>query len=231
MLKKSRVTGAMDVNRLAAAVSRPGIDPRQWCTVGVVKAFHYDEEHGPYVDVSILADATTDSDGEMVEHVETARVGSFYAGPGYGFYAPLDVEDEVFVGYPDGNPNNGLVVIGKLWSNADLPPATAKDNQGDVCLHIKKDVTLRIQTFGSGNVVVGAENGKVLLGDETGTQPVHRKGDHSDVGTLTIAYAGPGAISGTYVDPDGVSTTITNAGVPLLLKGKANEGSSKVESS
>jgi hypothetical protein len=220
MLKRSRVSGKMDMSRLAAALRSPGIDPRQWVALCAVVDFKLDLDEGAFADVVIL------STGQQ----ETVRVGAFYAGPGFGFYAPLEKDDEVLVAFPDGAFDHGGVVVARLWSPSDPPAQLAKDHDADVAIQIKKDANLRIQVFGDGNVVLGAENGKVLLGDEMGTKPVHRKGDHEDVGSLTLTLTGTTTLSGTYVDPDGNSTPVTS-GTPILLKGKANEGSSKVESS
>lgn len=60
-----------------------------------------------------------------------------------------------------------------------------------------------------------------------GNTPVSRKGDHSSAGTLTITLTGTTALSGTYVDPDGNSTSVTS-GTPITLKAKLSEGSSVV---
>jgi hypothetical protein len=77
----------------------------------------------------------------------------------------------------------------------------------------------------------------VYLGsqDGTGCQPVHRKNDHGNAGTLTIAAAGTTVVSVTYVDPDGNSTGAlpanTGAGGPaaVALKTKATEGAAGVQ--
>lgn len=214
-----RMSQSLDVQRAGQAFARPGMDTRNWFCEAVVTAFKLDPEQGAFADVTIFPSLQP----------ETVRVGPFYAGPGFGFYAPLDVDDHVVVAFPDGDPDRGGVIVARMWSAADKPPDLAANNDGDVCLVVKKDVTLRMQVFGSGNVVLGAENGKVLLGDESGTQPVHRKGDHEDVGTLTLTLTGTTVLSGAYVDPDGNSTPVVS-GNPIMLKGKANEGSGKVES-
>lgn len=74
-------------------------------------------------------------------------------------------------------------------------------------------------------LVVNAQS--VYLGGESGAQPVHRQGDHEDVGSLTLTVGGSATLAWTYVDPDG--TTHTGAsGSAIALKGKANSGSSVV---
>ena len=220
MLTRSRASRSIDVQRLGQALARPGLDTRAWIVEAVVKAFKLDPEEGPFADVIILP----------LQQEETVRVGSFYSGPGFGFYAPLEKDDHVLVSFPNGDPDQGGVVVARLWSASDAPPQLAKDNDGDVCLHVKSGANLRIQVFGDGNLVLGAENGKVLLGDETGTQPVHRKGDHEKASVQmstwmgqvetfinTLAPATVAPLSGTFA---------TNPGIA-----EAADGSGKVESS
>ena len=55
-----------------------------------------------------------------------------------------------------------------------------------------------------------------------GTTEVARKGDHSDAGVIT--FTAPANLAGTYVDPDGTSTTIAIS-TPIPLKAKLTEGS------
>ncbi len=60
-----------------------------------------------------------------------------------------------------------------------------------------------------------------------GNTDAARKGDHADVGTLTLILTGTTALSGTYTDPDGTQTPVSS-GSPITLKAKINEGSSSV---
>jgi hypothetical protein len=68
--------------------------------------------------------------------------------------------------------------------------------------------------------------GSIVIAD--GQNGASRKGDHSDVGTLTLILTGTTVLSGTYVDPDGTPTTVSS-GSPITLKAKLSEGSSKVK--
>ncbi len=65
--------------------------------------------------------------------------------------------------------------------------------------------------------------------DLTAVHEVARKMDSVNVGTLVLAYAGPGALSGSYVAPDGTTTAIANAGPPIMLAGQISSGSSRVK--
>lgn len=59
-----------------------------------------------------------------------------------------------------------------------------------------------------------------------------RKGDHSDVGTLSLTVAGgggsPATLVGSYTDPDGNVTPVAGNSITATLKAKLTEGSSKV---
>ncbi len=182
---KSRVATTPDVNRLAKALERPGIDPRCWNCLAYVTAFNIDDE-GPIVDVVLVPDNTP----------ETARVGAEYAGPGFGLYFPLEKDTEVVVGFPNGDPDEGLVVLRRLWSKSDPTPQIARDNRDDVVLVAKNDANIRI---------VVQDTSKVLIQDSSGTPvPLALKSDVDNNKAifdahihLTTATVGPTATPGT----------------------------------
>lgn len=231
---RSRVSRTIDSARLSELVSRPGVDPRVWNEIGyVIKVFvdTTDDGAGVYADVHLARTATTDENGEVTAQVQTVRVGTLYAGTGFGLYLPLQPDDEVLISYPDGDPDSGGTIVARLHSPSDKPPQEAKDHPDDLILHVKKDANLRVLAFGSGNVVVGVENGKVLLGQESGTKPVARKGDKltasKTMGTwasaveLAITNLGGTAPNPSFADGAGVDTAF----------GEIAEGSGKVEAS
>lgn len=154
---RSRVTSGIDVNRLANAVSRPGIDPRVWVSYAVCTSEPVVEtrsgQQDVFVDVLLLPSGQP----------ETARVGASYAGSGFGFYAPLHKDDEVLVCAPSGDPDEGLVVTQRLWSPADPPPEAAATYPEDVTLVVEEGKALRLNVSGGG---------KVYIGGNDDTQPV-----------------------------------------------------------
>ncbi len=107
---------------------------------------------------------------------------------------------------------------------------------------MKKDKTCRIKVFGSGNVAITAEDGKVLLGDETGTKKVIRNGDKLTASVQMAAWA---LIVETFVNgvvPLTFTPANNFAGLPDPAPGPSNpgkgdqfgsntQGSDKVESS
>jgi len=125
------------------------------------------------------------------EQIETARVGTIYAGDGFGFYTPLHEGDEVLVGIPSGDPDECMVVIQRLFSPAAVPPPEVVENPEDVTLVVEEGKNVRIIAMGggdliidtvdgsgvsinvqgSGNVSLNVDTGKVYLGAEEGTEP------------------------------------------------------------
>ena len=107
-----RARTSIDAGRLAAAMQRPGIDPREWVTRARVMELGYDAENGLFADVQFLPG------GE----IETCLIGTGYAGNGFGAYAPLKIGDIVLVAIPQGDPGEGPVVFSRIWTAADKPP-------------------------------------------------------------------------------------------------------------
>ena len=157
-----RAASGIDFNMLSKAMTRPGIDPRSWCSLAIVQSVVIDEAAGVFCDVLLMPS----------KRRETARLGAAYAGSGFGFYAPVKVDDEVLVSAPGGDPAQGLVITQRLWSPADVPPAGLEATPEDVVLVVEADKSLRLTVQGGGDVVITAADGKVKLGGEAASQPV-----------------------------------------------------------
>lgn len=222
---RAKVSRAADTSRAGAALARPGMDTRNWFLQAQVTAFKLDNTLGPMADVILLPDGDP----------ETVRVGYTYAGNGFGFYAPVAVDDLVVVAFPNGEHDAGGVIVARLYGPAETPPSTATANAADVCLHVEDGKNLRLRATGKGNIVIMVDDGqKVLLGDETGTHPVARKTDSVDMGTWAHTPAsgtGVSACSLTWIPPGSSDppTTIGPSGSDLT--GEISTGSNKVESS
>jgi hypothetical protein len=157
-----RAASGLDFNMLSKAMTRPGIDPRSWCSLAIVQSVVIDEAAGVFCDVLLMPS----------KRRETARLGAAYAGSGFGFYAPVRVDDEVLVSAPGGDPAQGLVITQRLWSPADVPPAGLEATPEDVVLVVEADKSLRLTVQGGGNVILAVDTGKVFLGSETDTEAV-----------------------------------------------------------
>src|ERR1700690_3179162 len=106
--KRSKtVRTGVDTGRLAAAVSRPGIDPRIWVANATVMELGYDANNGLYADVQLQPSGD----------VETCMLGTPYARPNAGLWFPVSVGDRVLVCFPMGDPNQGPVIFARLWSD------------------------------------------------------------------------------------------------------------------
>jgi uncharacterized protein involved in type VI secretion and phage assembly len=136
MSRIRRPGASLDTRRFGQALSFPGIDPRLWVSTACVDAVHVDAANGPFIDATLLPSGMS----------ITARVGSPYAGSGWGLHAPLAVDDEVVVVIPDGDCTHGAVVVARLWAAADPPPAiaAAAKTTNDPLLQAQPGTTLRL---------------------------------------------------------------------------------------
>lgn len=157
-----------DQNRTGAGVSFPGIDPRNWFVLAIVKAIKIDE-HGAKADVSIFPD----------EHEDTVAIGGM-VGKGHGLYVPVSVDQLVIVAYPHGNADHGGVIVGSQWDRGQPPIATAIANPADTALVSQDGAKLRLLAPGTGGLAVVAGEG-VELGDEGALVGVARLGDSVEV--------------------------------------------------
>jgi hypothetical protein len=154
---KSRISKGVDVNRMAHAVSRPGIDPRVWECLAFVTAVNIDEE-GPIVDVLLMPERIP----------ETARVAAEYAGPGFGLYFPIEVDTEVIVSAPNGDPDEGLVIAKRFWSASDPPPAGAISEPLNILLHAKEGANINLVVSGGATINLGDAALQAIDGVVTG---------------------------------------------------------------
>ena len=132
----------LDTRRLGAAVSFAGIDPRHWISLAIVTAVQIDPDEGPFVACTLLP-----TQAQVI-----ARVGSGYAGGGFGDWSPIRVDDEVLIELPDGETANGYVVTARLWSPADPPPAYMVSNPLDRLVQAMDGQVLRLVATGAGSV-------------------------------------------------------------------------------
>jgi hypothetical protein len=153
MLKRTRVSPVPDMQRLATALSRPGIDPRIWVSLAIVRGVQVDPVHGVFVNVLLMP----------TQVPVTARLGAEYAGAGFGLYFPLAVNDEVEVTAPSGDPAEGIVVSKRLWSASDVPPQAVSDNPQDAILVVQPGANLRIYVSDGGTVQFNGSSDAMAL--------------------------------------------------------------------
>lgn len=166
---KNRVNRGAPSNRIGQAMARPGMDTRVWLTEGVVKSVSLSSTKGPYAEVLLLATAYEDDNGEIVGRIEKVRLTSPFAGDGWGMYSPIEVDDEVLVAFPDGDPDAGGWVVQRAWSGEDKPPSGYANDT--FLVHVKDGHKLKLKAKdssvefdGNGNVTVAVSGtGKVKL--------------------------------------------------------------------
>lgn len=118
MATRRRFLGSrrVDVERIGEAVSRPGIDPRTWVTLGRTEADldarWYDPDRGWVVDV--LTHGTT-CHGQSVP---CRMLGAFPGLEGYGEYRPPASDEEVVIVFPGGESDEDPIVLGVV-TNSD----------------------------------------------------------------------------------------------------------------
>ena len=121
MTARERSYNEFDAEKMADAFSRPGIDPREWVSYGIVdpdgeadddKSVEIDPDYGPLVNI------TLPPSGKQVR----ARVAASMAGNGEGEWFPFIEKDEVLVAIAGGNERN-CVIIGRLSQGIDGFPS------------------------------------------------------------------------------------------------------------
>lgn len=117
----------LDQSTAAQAFRQPGIDPRQWISMGLVTAggegdeiVVFDEEEGQVL-VRVLLEPT--------KIPVFARVGASMAGNGEGEYFPFVEGDEVLVAIPEGDERSGCVIVARLNNGIDKFPMSSVAGQ------------------------------------------------------------------------------------------------------
>lgn len=183
---------------MSAAVSRPGIDPRVWITLAVVKDVGFDPKEGCFADVQFQPG------GEL----ETCYFGSSYAGGGFGEHNPLKVDDTVLVAIPMGDPGLGPIVISRFNNAGDPPPA--EFGEGD---EPSNDRVLRVEPGRNLRIYV-SEGAKVSIACETGAR-VELGGEN-----LSIIPGQEGVVNGEAIDPLTGLTQFALGNASLIVSAK-----------
>ncbi len=131
----------MDAGAFQMGIGGPGIDPRVWMSLAYVNTgagvngadVVVDSKEGVFAGVTLLPSQQQD----------TARLSSEYAANGAGDYVPLIPGEEVLVAVPSGSWDEGLVIVKRLWSPSDPPPAAVVNNSTDASRTLPKDVNQR----------------------------------------------------------------------------------------
>lgn len=99
-----------------------------------------------------------------------ARVARFMAGKERGAYFPFEIDDEVVVGFIDGNLDQP-VILGALWSDVDPPPSEVDTSDSNNTRAIVSREGSRLafdDTTGSTTVLLKSAGGIQILLDDAG---------------------------------------------------------------
>jgi hypothetical protein len=191
---RTSIRSGLDHSALAAAASRPGIDPRVWVSLAVVVDVGFDPDHGVFVDVQYQPSGDQD----------TALLGAPYAGDGFGSYWPPRKGDTVVVVIPGGDPGHGPVVVARVWNAGDPPPAelagkvTPEEPSPDVLELLEKGVARTLRTRDADTSVEASGTGLVRL--QAGDQALPRGDD------LAAALDALADAAGVFATAVGVAT-------------------------
>ncbi len=194
--------------------------------VGIVQDV-YDEDGGEYrvqVEIPMLNDTT-----EFV----WARLASFYASNSFGAFFYPEVNDEVILGFIDGNPAYP-VVLGSMYSSA-LPPADTlipadSDNnlKGLITrsqLQMQFDDENIVMTFltPQGNTIVLSEQDEGITITDQNSNQIQMNGDGITIesqSALTIKAA-----DALTIEASGISMTATSDDISLTTSSGSISGS------
>jgi hypothetical protein len=200
----------LDLTDLAAAMARPGNDPREWVSYGTVVGSADPESDGacvffdreqPYVRVRL--------EPSLVEC--NCRVGGSFAGDGEAEWSPFVPGDELLIALPEGTPRAGGVVLARLSNEIDKFPSGSVAGQDPR----KNAFAFRRRKA----PVVEEHNGPVLLRNALTASFVSL----DDAGVLTLRAGNPAdpdakqPAPGLQMGPDGVSMQDATAKYALSL--------------
>ena len=117
---------SFDHATFSEAFARPGIDPRQWVSMGTVdldtpeaRSVRFNDDDGEPLQTGPLVTVTLQPSGITV----VCRVASFIAGVGEGSWMPFQEKDEVIVVLPSGSERAGPIIVGRMNQALDAWPA------------------------------------------------------------------------------------------------------------
>lgn len=181
--------GNIDASRLAELVRRPGIDPRVWIVFATVEALGFDEVEGIFADVRYLHN----------ERVVTAFVGALATGDGFGDWCPLKVGQLVLVAVPNGDEDNGAIVIASTWDASRRPasefqsPDDPTEPTVDRVVKAEPGTTLRVLATDGASIVIHASGGGNVTVSASGDSVVNVNAERAVVIDSPDVRVGKGA--------------------------------------
>lgn len=158
----TKVSPSFDANKVAAGLSRPGIDPRVWVAEGIIATIGDDGEVDD-TDANAVISSPEGREADVVllpelEHHITCRIPS--GGPESTDDWPISPGDHVALVFPGGDPASGGIVVAVLNSASDRLPT--EDGQP----MFKHDRRLIWCGTGPIDLRAGSGTGRLVLGQD-----------------------------------------------------------------
>lgn len=164
--RSRRIPRPLDQRTAAEAFSFPGVDPRQWVSMGTVSTdvddpVIFDEDLGqPLVAVTLQP--------SMVPVM--ARVAGQIAGNGEGEWHPFVPGDEVVVLLPEGREDSGAIIVGRCNNAIDKFPMESVAGQDPTmnAFAFRRRRTPFVEEYNGPIVLRSAKSGALLSIDNAG---------------------------------------------------------------
>lgn len=155
-----------------------------------------------------------------------ARMATPMAGPGRGTFFLPEVDDEVLVGFEEGDIHHPFV-IGSLWNGKQEPPTDNADGNNDVrMIQSRKGHKLvmddaddggkfEIATDAGHEIVLDDANGSVTITDQSGKNTI----EMDQTGAIKISSSATVSIESTSLEFEGKNVSLKSTG-PLTIEGR-----------
>lgn len=124
-LARRRARQTLDTSAMAAAVARPGIDPRTWIALGRVTEVGFDNG---------LVAAVMITEGALMGEEVACDVLSPFASVLATASAPIEVGDTVLIACLQGDANTMPIVLGALHTGSTRAPVAINGRKLDAAL-------------------------------------------------------------------------------------------------
>jgi uncharacterized protein involved in type VI secretion and phage assembly len=174
----------------------------------------------------VEADGGTDAQGVW------ARMSTVFAGENRGMVFRPELEDEVVLGFINGDPRNP-VILGALHSNVNAAPIDASDDNFEKGIYTKGEMKLTfdddkknilIETQSGNSILLSEENGEIVVADENdNTITMNSDGiTLESASDITLKASGDVKVEGTNVEAKADAGLTMQGGASADLKSDGN---------
>lgn len=131
------------------------------------------------------------------------RIGEDYVGNNFGEAKSPNIDDEVFICFPDGDPSGQGIVISRLYGK-DMPPEITED---EIIHHHKSGTRMIIRKNGDVEIIglkheIFIKGDKIFIGKDGASQPLALGNKLlSYLSKAKVICTSPGQLSSTLQPP------------------------------